>query len=91
MSRQPLVVTAPKVTDLASAPALESDLASAPDGTDVLVDCSAVEFMDSTGLRVLLAARNRQLESGGSLAVKSPSRPVRRLLQITDMVDLIED
>lgn len=91
MPTRSMVVVAPTVTDLATAPEFEADLARAEEGSEVLVDCSAVEFMDSTGLRVLIAARNRLEEGGGSLAVLNPSRPVKRLLQITDMEGLIRD
>jgi anti-sigma B factor antagonist len=70
--------------DLASAPALEDALEKA--GEDpVRVDLSGVTFMDSSGLRVLLAASKRAKERGHHLTLASPAGPVRRLLEITGL------
>jgi anti-anti-sigma factor len=46
--------------DLATAPDLEAAIKSRlDDGQDVVVDLRELEFMDSTGLRVLVAAHGR--------------------------------
>ena len=61
--------------DLYTAPRLQSELAAALAGADparLVVDMSAVEFCDSTGMNVLLAAHRRASEQGGSLELAAP-------------------
>lgn len=91
MTHDPVVIVAPAIADLASADDFTAELAKVPDTADVLVECSEVEFMDSTGLGVMLTARNHHISNGGSLRVVSPSRPVLRLLEIAGVVDLVAD
>ncbi len=52
---------------------------------DVVVDLSAVTFMDSSGLGSLIAAMRQTRVYRGSFAVRDPSPPVRRLLAVTAM------
>jgi anti-sigma B factor antagonist len=52
----------------------------------LIVDLSAVEFMDSTGLALLVRAERRMRGRGRGFAVVCPDGPVRRIFEITDMV-----
>ena len=68
------------------------DLADAiqADGSDlVIVDCSAITFIDSSGLSVFAAARQELNAAGRGIRLENPSAPVKRLLEITDMGDLL--
>lgn len=47
----------------------------------LLVDLSRVGFMDSAGLRVLLAIRRNARRNGKSLALVGPRPQIRKLLQ----------
>ncbi len=70
--------------DLATVGQLEDALAaSMSDGTDVAVDLTGVTFMDSTGLRALLAANQNLSGSGHRLALIVAGGPVDRLLDIS--------
>ncbi|HUP15267.1 MAG TPA: STAS domain-containing protein [Acidimicrobiia bacterium] len=71
--------------DLATVGQLEDVLAaSIVDGkTDVAVDLTGVTFMDSTGLRALLAANQNLSGSGHRLALVVAGGPVDRLLDIS--------
>lgn len=51
--------------------------------TDVLVDLSAVTFMDSTGLGILVAARKQARVFRGTFGLVAPSPPVARVLSLT--------
>jgi anti-sigma B factor antagonist len=51
---------------------------------DVL-DLAAVTFIDSSGLRVLVEAHQMRIERGTRLALRSPSAPVQRLLEISGL------
>jgi anti-sigma B factor antagonist len=60
----------------------------------LVLDLSELEFIDSTGLEVLLRAARRAHDSGRRLIVQKPSRYVRRLLAMTAIdqsLDIVED
>jgi anti-sigma B factor antagonist len=63
--------------DIATSRAMRDALATGP--AHLEVDMSAVTFMDASGIGVLLAARQRAVDSGGSLTLRAPSWAVRRL------------
>ena len=71
--------------DLATVSQLEEALATAMGGggTDVAVDLTGVTFMDSTGLRALLAANQNLADSGHRMALIVAGGPVDRLLDIS--------
>lgn len=71
--------------DLASAPLLQHTIESAEtDGVRLVVlDMEDLEFIDSTGLRIVLAAHTRAQERGQELALTRIGPQVKRLLTIT--------
>lgn len=74
--------------DLAAAPRVESAIDEALAGEDVIVvtiDLDGVTFLDSTGLRVLVAAHARCAGEGRSLTLINPSTSVSRILEITGL------
>jgi anti-sigma B factor antagonist len=75
--------------DLASSPALEQELetGAASDAEVVIVDLRALEFMDSTGLSVLVRANERAAEQGKRFAVVRGAQQVERLLSLTGVAD----
>lgn len=62
-------------------PVIESDSEA------VVVDLSGVEFIDSTGLRVLLACQQRAEDLSRTLLLTAPSEAVRRLFDVTKIGD----
>ncbi len=52
----------------------------------LVLDFSRVTFMDSTGLKVLIATQRRVLLAGGSLALVGLTRPVLKVLTVTGLV-----
>ena len=77
--------------DLRTSPELEERLASAFDaGAElVILDLRQIEFMDSTGLRVLLGAHQRASESGRRFALVRGADQVERVLTLTGVRDLL--
>jgi anti-sigma B factor antagonist len=74
--------------DLYTAPRLQAELGAALAAGDpprLVVDMSGVEFCDSTGMNVLLAAHRRASEQGGEFALAAPRPPVRKILQVTGL------
>ncbi|WP_313896355.1 STAS domain-containing protein [Streptomyces sp. YIM 98790] len=49
----------------------------------IVVDCSQLDFCDSTGLNALLAARLESEAAGGGIHLAAPQPLVARLLEIT--------
>ncbi|SEG76607.1 anti-sigma B factor antagonist [Thermomonospora echinospora] len=81
------VVTATGELDLYTAPRLQTALAAVlrDQAGRVVVDLSGVEFCDSTGMNVLLAAMKRLKEQGGAFELAAPRPAVRRILQVTGL------
>ncbi|GAA3197145.1 STAS domain-containing protein [Dactylosporangium siamense] len=81
------VVRADGELDVSTAPQLRQTITSALDdaGDKVIVDLSAVTFMDSTTLGVLIGAHNRVRESGGFLGLVCPDDKIRRVFRITGL------
>ena len=52
-------------------------------GPSVVLDLSGVTFMDSTGLKVLLAVHKRAELAGGRLVLAGATRSVTRVVSIT--------
>jgi anti-anti-sigma factor len=82
------IVTATGEIDMATAPELRAGLAET--NGNVVVDLAAVGFLDSSGIGVLVAAGNRLTAAGGSLVLRTPIAPVRRVLEIVGLADWIE-
>src|SRR5258708_7120114 len=51
----------------------------------LVVDLSGVDFCDSTGVNVLLAAHRQARETGGDLELAAPRPAVRKILQVTGL------
>jgi anti-sigma B factor antagonist len=77
--------------DIATAPRLISILnQSVQDALQSLViDLSRVGFMDSTGLALLINAHRRLTRRSKGFAVVCPPGPLRRVFEMTDMVDTL--
>jgi len=77
--------------DLYTAPDLEAAILSASDGQGprLIVDLSAISFIDSTALGVLLKHVGRLAARGGSLIVVSNDPRIDRLLEITGLQERI--
>lgn len=53
--------------------------------TRIVVDMSGVEFMDSSGLGVLVACLKQTREAGGDLRLAAPSPQVSTVLDLTNL------
>jgi anti-sigma B factor antagonist len=74
--------------DLATAPTVRAALSEATEkgSQDLIVDLSQLEFLDSTGLGVLIGAHRRAAERGGSFRLIVREGPILRLLTITGLI-----
>ena len=76
--------------DLATAPAFEAELTAALErGGPVEVDLRELEFIDSTGIRILLAANKRVGQNNGAFTLRSGSPQVQRIFEVTGLFDTL--
>ena len=78
--------------DLASADQLAREVQSARAAgvTRLVLDLRDVDFIDSTGLRVLLSLRNDAKRNGHTLSLIPPAASVRRVFVITVTQELFD-
>jgi anti-sigma B factor antagonist len=76
--------------DVAEVPRLEQalDAAVADSAGAFLVDLCELEFLDSSGIRLLLRARALLGREDRTLALVCPYGPVRRAIELTGVSDL---
>lgn len=74
--------------DLSTGEHLERALLRAEDRSQsIVLDLSAVEFFDSTGLQILLDADHRARTDGRRLSVVSGDGEAARVLELTQVAD----
>jgi anti-sigma B factor antagonist len=73
--------------DIAGAPSLEEEFLriEATDATSIICDLSGLEFIDSTGIRLLVMAADRAAGTGRFTILRGPKQ-VHRVFEITDLV-----
>jgi anti-anti-sigma factor len=69
--------------DIAGGPTLESYVLQLEEGAPLVLDLRDVDFIDSSGLRTLLAASRRAHRSNTSVRLRNVGAAVRRMLEIT--------
>jgi anti-sigma B factor antagonist len=74
--------------DIATSPTVRAAISEAIGGgaNDLIVDLSRLDFLDSTGLGVLIGAHRRTAENNGSLRLVVREGPISRLLNITGLI-----
>ncbi len=72
--------------DVANADVLSACLIDLLDsGVDVVIDLSALDFIDSTGLGVLVAAGGKAREGGHRVRLRAPGKNVASTLSVTGL------
>jgi anti-sigma B factor antagonist len=86
-SSQAVVLTVLGEVDLATIDELESKIESLEDtSSSLVIDLTSTEFMDSTGLRLLIATHERLRDAGRELKVAVDGGPIGRLLEVTGVL-----
>lgn len=88
-----LVLAVSGEIDAASCGVLEAAIfdAVAAGHSSVDLDMGEVEFMDSSGIRVLVRFGEELSGIGGRLRVLAPSRPVEQTLSLTGLLEMFVD
>jgi anti-sigma B factor antagonist len=77
--------------DCYTAPRLRSVLFDLADGPRaVVLDVAGTDFIDSTGLGVLVGGLKRFRQQGGDMVVRSPNAMTVRLFEVTGVSKLFE-
>jgi anti-sigma B factor antagonist len=80
--------------DMSTAEEMLDVLVEAVRQGDVVIDASEVTFIDSSGIRSLVAAyreANRGVGAGRTVTIRNPSAQVRRVLELTSLDGLIAE
>jgi len=79
-----LVVRALGELDIATANSLDEELRRVwyCDAAPILLDLGEVEFLDSVGVRSLLAVAKHSRENGDRLRIRIASAPIRRVIDV---------
>lgn len=77
--------------DLAGAPLLERSLLELERQSPsiLVVDLGGLRFIDSTGLRLLLAANTRAQKRGGELVLRPGDANVQRVFDVTGALEVL--
>ncbi len=78
--------------DLGTAPTLRSQLVAHTEAgvTRITVDLSACDFLDSTGLSLLVATHHRLVRTGGGLRIEGASGQVRGILDMAGATEFFD-
>ena len=87
------LVTLSGELDASTAPGLRESLAellaTAPTST-VILDLHELQFIDSTGLGLLVGVQKQARDEGRTLVLGSPRRSVYRALEVAGLVDVFD-
>ena len=78
--------------DISTAPRVEDELRRVEEGRPavILLDLRELEFMDSTGLRVIVAADGRARKQARRLVIVRGSDTVQRIIEMTRLDERLE-
>jgi anti-anti-sigma factor len=75
--------------DIATAPALRDALSSL-DGTDLVIDCTDLQFLDSTGVALFVHLKTTHEHSGHSVTLRNVNGTPRRTLEILGLLEALD-
>ena len=78
--------------DTAAAPETEQAMKPLFDngGKDIIIDCTDLEYISSSGLRIFLDVLQHAEETGGHVYIKGITDDVRNVFAITGFINLFE-
>lgn len=84
---KPQVIVLEGTVDVDTAPQLKQQMITLleSDQSEIILDVSKVEYLDSTALGVIIGGCKRCREKNGDLAVVCPDPRIRRVFEITGL------
>jgi anti-sigma B factor antagonist len=71
-------------TDKAMQPLLESD------GKDIILDCTGLEYISSSGLRIFLNILKNAKGKGSHVFIRGVNEPIQKVFKMTGFYNLFE-
>jgi len=89
LSGKELTVTLTGRLDTTTAPQLEAALKESYEGVEKLVlDFTALEYLSSAGLRVLLAAQ-KVMNKQGEMIIRNVNETINEIFEVTGFIDIL--
>ena len=83
-----LILTLNGRLDTMTSPDLEAVLKESLDGvTELVFDCTDLEYISSAGLRVLLGAQ-KVMNNAGKMMIRNVNEPVMEVFEVTGFTDV---
>ena len=57
---------------------------------DITLDCTSLEYISSSGLRLFLSIRKEVVRKGGKMIVENINEYIRKVFQMTGFINLFE-
>lgn len=78
--------------DTVNAVQFEQDMQPLMENADkeIVLDCEQLEYISSSGLRLLLALRKESIAKGGSVSIRNINDDIRQIFTITGFVNLFD-
>ena len=82
------------IGELDTAAAAETEKALMPllnsDGKDIIIDCTGLEYIASSGLRLLLGVLKKAQDVGSHVVLKNVNDVVKDVLELTGFVSIFD-
>lgn len=87
-----LVATLVGELDTAAAPEAEKALQPLLEsgGKDIVIDCTSLEYIASSGLRILLGVLKKSKEVGSRVVLRNVNEVIRDVLDLTGFISIFE-
>ena len=88
----PVVANLQGRLDTAAAAEIAPDFQALAEQADkhIVLDCSQLEYISSSGLRLFLALRKESASKGGKLQVRAINADIRQVFMMTGFISLFE-
>ena len=87
-----IVATLSGELDTAAAPEVEVALKPLAEceGKDIVIDCTSLEYIASSGLRILLGILKKAKSVGSRVILRNPNEIIKDVLQMTGFINIFE-
>lgn len=76
--------------DTVASAQFEKDMQPLMDNADkaITLDCTSLEYISSSGLRLLLTLRKQSMAKGGSITIANVNDEIKQIFKITGFINL---
>ncbi len=60
------------------------------DGSDIIIECEKLDYIASSGLRILLGILKGAKASGGKVTLRNVNDDIKNVFQLTGLINLFE-